>query len=137
MVEKTAESRQSGTARPAVEWITGALSCLMVVTLIAFLLFQALFRDARPPDLSVVVEGVERTENSTMVWIAVANGGDDTAAAVTVQATRKGASDPGAQREIEFDYVAGHAVRRGAFVFPDAEIRPDDLDVEIGGFVEP
>lgn len=130
-------NRPSDTARPAVEWIVGALSCVMVVTLIAFLLYQALFHDGRPPDLSIVIEAVEQTGSGTVVRVAVANAGDEAAAGVRVYAARTDAPDHQMRNEIEFDYVAGHAVRRGAFVFRDATIRPDSLDVEIGGFVEP
>lgn len=129
--------RQSAAARPAVEWIVGALSCVMLAALIAFLLQQALSGDASPPQLSVAIEGIEHAGGGTVVRIAVTNDGDEAAAGVRVLAARAGAPDERARREIEFDYVVGHAVRRGAFRFADAEIQATDLDVGIGGFVEP
>ena len=136
MSKKRNQNRYSGTARPAIEWIAGALSCAMVLALITFLLHQALFRDARPPDLSVVIEGFEHSGTGILVRIAVTNSGDEAASAVRVHAAPSGETESGMRKEVEFDYVAGRSVRRGAFVFPDAAIR-GNLDVEIDGFVEP
>ena len=130
-------SRKSAPARPAVEWVVGIFSALLLVALIAFLLDRALSADGRPPRLSVAIEGIERTQGGTVVWIVLANDGDGTAAAVRVQAARKDARGDDARREIEFDYVASQAVRRGAFLFADAQISASDLDVEVVSFVEP
>ncbi|MCO5147818.1 MAG: hypothetical protein M9895_16770 [Aquamicrobium sp.] len=124
--------RKSANDRPLVEWIVGGIACVAIAGLVGFLVFQALTGDSRPPRLSVTVEAVERGESGAVVRVAVRNHGDRAAAGVTVHA-----ADGGAERSIEFDYVAGHAVRRGAFVFPDADIVPDRLAVGIGGFVEP
>lgn len=137
MAKERTRRRQPQPARPAVEWIAGALSCALVVALIAFLFYRAVSEDAPTPDLSVTIEGIEQAAGGTIVRIAVANSGDAAASAVTVHAARRDAPEGDAGRQIEFDYVAGHAVRRGAFVFPDAAIAPGDLEVEIGGFVEP
>lgn len=126
------KNRTSGNDRPLVEWIVGGIACAAIAGLIGFLVFQALTGDARPPRLSVTIEAIERSENGAVVRVAVRNHGDRAAAGVTVHA-----ADGSAERSIEFDYIAGHAVRRGAFVFPDADIAPDRLAVGIGGFVEP
>lgn len=134
-MQKSRKNGKSETARPAVEWIVGVLSCIAVAILIGFLFHQALFRDARPPDLSVVVEAVERTRNGTLVRIAVRNGGDEAAAAVVVRIA--GANDGIGGSEIEFDYVAGHAVRRGTFVFAGTGLAPEDIEAAVSGFVEP
>lgn len=125
-------NRRSGNDRPLVEWIVGGIACAAIAGLVGFLVFEALTGDARPPRLSVTVEAVERGESGAVVRVAVRNHGDRAAAGVTVHA-----ADGGAERSIEFDYVAGHAVRRGAFVFPGADIAPERLAVGIGGFVEP
>lgn len=125
-------NRRSRNDRPLVEWIVGGLACAAIAGLIGFLVFQALAGNASPPRLSVTVEAIERDGIGAVVRIAVRNHGDRAAAGVAVHA-----ADGGTERSIEFDYVAGHAVRRGAFAFPDADIAPDRLAVGIGGFVEP
>lgn len=128
----TRNRRPSLHDRPLAEWIVGGIACVAIVGLIGFLVFQALTGDARPPRLSVTVEAVERGESGAVVRVAVVNHGDRAAAGVTVHA-----ADGGAERSIEFDYVAGHAVRHGAFVFPEGNVVTERLSVGIGGYVEP
>lgn len=126
----------SGGRRPAVEWVFGAVSAAGVAGLVVFLGYQALFDDSRPAALFVSVEGVERVDAGTVVTVAVANRGGETASAVTVYASAPDASGRASQKQIEFDYIGAHAVRRGAVVFPGA-VAPDALRLEIGGYAEP
>lgn len=112
-------TRRSANDRPMVEWIVGACACVAVAGLIAFLLLQALTGDTRPPRLSVTVERIERDGPGTVVRIAVVNHGDRAAAGVTVYA-----ADGTAERSVEFDYVAGHAVRRVRLSRRDRHRRP-------------
>lgn len=130
------EQTRSEKARPAVEWIFGSVSAAVVVGLVLFLGYQALFGDNRPPELSVSFEGVDQFDNGTVVMVAVANRGDEAASAVTVYASAPDASGRASQKQIEFDHIAAHAVRRGAFVFPGS-ISSDALQFEIGGYTEP
>ncbi len=130
------EQTRSEKARPAVEWIFGSVSAAVVVGLVLFLGYQALFGDNRPPELSVSFEGVDQFDNGTVVMVAVANRGDEAAAAVTVYASTPDASGRASQKQIEFDHIAAHAVRRGAFVFP-GPVDPAALQLEIGGYAEP
>lgn len=134
--KNTRNSRSGTTTRPLAEWVVGALSAIVAAVVVAFLLYQAAFGDARPPDLAVAIEGVDRAGNGTTVRIAVTNSGDEAAAGVAVQASLNNAQGDAVQRDLTFDYVAGHAVRRGAFVLP-GNAAPDDLTVEITGYVEP
>lgn len=137
MPGKPAAAPEREARRPAVEWIVGALSCVAVAALVVFLLDRAMFHDARPPDLSVAIEAIERGADGAMVSIAVRNDGDEAAAGVRVRAGRVAGGDGEADGEIELDYVAGHAVRRGTFVFADAAIAEDGLRIRIVGFIEP
>lgn len=122
--------------RPVVEWAFGAVSAVLVAGLIVHLGYQALFGDARPAALLVAVERIDRLEGASAVMVAIANRGDEAAAAVTVHASAPDASGGVARKQIEFDYVAAHAVRRGVFLFP-GDVAADDLRVEVGGYVEP
>lgn len=126
----------SGKSRPAIEWVFGSASAVLVAALILFLGHQALFADARPPDLLVTVERIDRLRDGSAVTIAVANRGDETAAAVTVSASASAAAGGVSRKRIEFDYVAAHALRRGVFLFPQAVAAPDLL-VEVDSYVEP
>jgi uncharacterized protein (TIGR02588 family) len=117
-------SSERKTDRPLVEWVAGALSCVLVVSLAGFLLHRALSEDRLTPRLSAAVEAIEQGARGALVRIVVSNDGDATAAAVRVRATRR-------------DYLAGRAVRRGAFMMPGTALAPEDIDIEIVGFVEP
>ncbi len=122
-----------GNGRPMIEWAVGAVSAALVICLVGYLVQQAVSGDGRPADLRVSIEHVLQHGGTTTVAVAVSNGGDEAAAAVRVIAA---GPDEAVAREIEFDYIAAHAVRRGAFVFPGA-VGENDLRVEIGGYVEP
>lgn len=127
---------RSDRSRPAVEWIFGSVSAAIVVGLVLFLGYQALFGDTRPPELLVSIDRIDRFDNGTSVIVSVANRGDEAAAAVTVSASASDASGRASQKQIEFDHIAAHAVRRGAFVFP-GPVSSDALQLEIGGYTEP
>ena len=135
MSKKTTRNDRSDATKPLAEWIVGALSAVLVAAVIAFLLYQALLQEARPPDLAVAIESIDRAGSGATVRIAVTNSGDEAAAGVMVRALQRDGQDT-LQRDVTFDYVAGHSVRRGAFVLP-GDAAPDDLTVEITGYVEP
>lgn len=130
------EQARSDKGRPAVEWIFGSVSAVVIAGLVLFLGYQALFGDTRPPELLVSIDRTDQYNSGTTVIVSVANRGDEAAAAVTVYASASDASGRALRKQIEFDYIAAHAVRRGAFVFPGA-ISSDALDFEIGGYTEP
>lgn len=136
MSNESPESPEHHT-RSAVEWIVGAVSGLAVVALIVFLFHQAAFRVAQPPALTVAIEGIEQGPHGTVVKVAVANHGDDAAAGVRVRATHAAAAQDLVHKQIEFDYVAGHGIRRGSFVFSGTAVSASDVEIEIEGFVEP
>lgn len=119
--------------RPMIEWIVGAISAVLVICLVVYLVNHAIFAADSPPELRVTIESVLPGDDMTTVAVAVANGGDQAAAAVKVIAV---GLDAEIVREIEFDFVAAHSVRRGALTFPG---RVDDgqLRIEVGGYVEP
>jgi len=122
--------------RPAVEWVFGIVSAAVVAGLLLMLAYQALFGAARPPELSISIERIDRLDRGVLVAIAVANGGDMAASAVRAHASAPDASGAVVRKRIEFDYVAAHAVRRGAFVF-SGPVAAEDVSVEIDGFTEP
>ena len=117
--------------RPLIEWVFGAISGVLVAALLLFLAYEALLATAQPPELVITMENAQVGDNATTVTVAAANRGDEAAAGVIVYAAHDGA-----RKQIEFDYIAAHAVRRGVFVFP-AGIPVEQLVLEVGGFTEP
>ena len=130
------EQNRSDRSRPVIEWIFGSVSGAVVVGLVLFLGYQALFGDTRPPDLFVSIEGVQELDNGTVVTFAVANRGDKAVSAVTISAAAADASEGASEKQIEFDYIAAHSVRRGDFVFP-GPVAGESLRIGCGGESEP
>lgn len=126
----------SRKGRPAVEWVFGSASAIVVAALILFLGRQALFEEPTPPDLAATVERIDRLPGGSAVVVAIENRGDAAASAVAVTAAAPDAAGGVSRRRIEFDYVAAHAVRRGVFLFP-ATVAAQDLRVEVDSHVEP
>lgn len=127
------DAEKKGRGRPTVEWTFAALSGALVFCLIAFLGHEAISGGIRPAELVVSIDKVEQLASSTMVVVTVANRGDKAAAAVTVNASLAEVTAP--DKQIEFDYIAAHAIRRGAFLFPHP-VKPTALDIQIGGYTE-
>lgn len=124
---------KKGRCRPAVEWTFAALSGVLVLCLVSFLAHEAMSGGIRPAELVVSIDDVEQLDSGVMIMVTVANRGDKAAAAVTVNASLAEATAP--DKQIEFDYIAAHAVRRGAFLFPRS-VEPAALGIQIGGYTE-
>lgn len=120
-----------------MEWVIGAASAILIAGVVVFLAYEAMFADKEPPDLAVAIERLERTGNGTLVMVAVANRGDRAAAEVGVETTVAISGEDPVRKQIRFDYVAAHAVRRGAFVLEGKIVEANEIDVTIHGFVEP
>lgn len=129
------EDREKG--RPAIEWVFGAASAIVVIGIVAFLAYQAAFERRRSPELAATIEKLEQVGNGTLVVIAVSNRGEEAAANVGVAAVVTRGGEQAAAKEIVFDYVAAHAVRRGAFVVEGQDVGEEDLRLTIHGYVEP
>lgn len=111
----------------------GGISAILVACVVLYLGHQARFGESRSYELHVSVENMSRLNDATTLTAAVGHRGDETASAVTVLAICPEGSP---LRQIEFDYIAVHAVRRGAFVFPGAVVA-DQILIEIGGYAAP
>lgn len=123
--------------RPKLEWIVGTACAVLVLGIVGFLAFEAVFGDNRPPQLSAVIERLERASAGTLAMVTVSNEGDQAAAKVGVQATITKAGQPPVQKDIEFDYVAAGASRSGAFVIEGQGVKMEDIAVSVHGFAEP
>jgi len=133
MSSNSRKSSRADRGKPAIEWIAGAASGLIVIGLLGFLAHQAFFEDGSPPRLAVSIDSVEPGENRTVVRVAVKNSGDRAAAGVRVI----GRVEDSAPREIEFDYIAGNEKRHGAFMFSGNLDQNTPIQVEVGGYTDP
>lgn len=132
----TTEGDRETERRPALEWIVGVVSAVVVCAIIIFLAYEAMFGDTRPPTLTATVDGLEEVEGGTLVFVALANRGDQAAAGVIVEATI-GTGDELIRKELTFDYVPSHAVERGAVMVGQGEVTASDVQLAVHGYVEP
>lgn len=130
-------SKTVSNQRPALEWIVGGLSSIVVCGIVLFLGYQALLGDARPPDLSVTIDRVEQVEDGSLIVVAISNRGDQAASDVGVEAIFGGSGPDQVTKEIRFDFVASRSVRRGAFVVKAPAVDARDVRLVIHGYVEP
>lgn len=126
-------TEKHGPRRPVAEWAFAVLSGVLVLGLVAFLGREAVVGGTRSADIVVSIDKIEQVHSGTVVMVTVANRGDKAAASVTVNASLASSSAP--DKQIEFDYIAAHAVRRGAFLFPHPVTRAV-LDIQVGGYTE-
>lgn len=117
-----------------IEWLVGGISGVLVALLIAYLAYQALFSDDRPPRFVIELSDTARREDGLHVNFSVTNRGNETAAGVIVTAT---APDLEQQPEpVTFDYLPGGSVRHGSFVFPD-RVNEADISFRVVSYHEP
>ena len=131
------ENNDRNGRRPALEWVVGVISAMVVFGILAFLSYEALVGDAQPPDLVASIDRVEEIAGGTLIVVTLSNRGDQAAAEITVGATVEGGGDEQKQTEIRFDYVASHAVRRGAFILAGPAVTAEDVRLRVHGYVEP
>jgi len=133
------EKEGSGHSRPksqAVEWILAAVSGLLVLGAIVFLVVEALADVNGQPLLSVEVETVEAVGPGYRVAFTVRNTGEATAASVMVAGTLTASGQPDQRSEVTLDYVPAQSENHGGLFF-ERDPRGGDLHLRVLGYQEP
>lgn len=111
-----------------VEWVLGAVSALLVLAVVGFLVREGLGPAAAPPDLRVA-EAPSSVPGQ--IRFAVGNRGGRTARSVTV-ALVLGAE----RRTLTVDYVPAHSEVTGGFLLPPGVDRAE-TGLEVEGYLDP
>lgn len=120
-----------------IEWVIGAISTVLVLSVLGYLCFRGLAGDSRPPEFAAKVESVELAGDFFHVTVSIANTGDETAAGVILEAALGAEGEAGRERgEIAFDYLPAGSKRRGSFVFRNDPSR-GELRLSVLGYTEP
>lgn len=121
--------------KDTIEWIIGFASAIIVLGILAFLGYQAMFDASGRPILSIRIEQVEQTETGTVVTVAILNTGKKAASAIRISAT----SPPpdGVSRQLQLGYLGSGSVQRAAFLFEGKPIVPGKLRLSVDGYLEP
>ncbi len=131
---------QGQVMAPFWEKVTGAVGLVLVLTVLGYLIYEAL-NPQNPPDISVEQREVTSLGQGFLVQIRATNHGDRTAATVVIEAALHapdaGPDDPPLEAgDVTFDFVPAGSSREGGIVFTHD---PADytLDFQVRSFVEP
>ena len=113
-----------------VTWISGAL----VVSLLAFLLWDAR-QPSLPPTFETSIESRTDRGSSVYVVVGVRNVGDEAARTVEVRVMSVEAGS-GAEAHFTLDWLPGRSTRRGVAVFSQTTA-PQRLRAEVEGYAKP
>ena len=130
-----AEKRSTGSAGPA-EWAMAALSTLLVLGAVAFLLVEGL-SEQRPPAFRVEVLEVRSAGGDFIAEVRVRNIGETTAADVEIEGRPRGAAQARGERAAaRLDYVPGGSERRVGLVFR-TDPREHGVEARVVGYTMP
>lgn len=137
-IDTDEDQTRDGSSR-AVEWVVATGSTLLVGAMMIYLALQAVSGHDRPPDFAIVAESLDRIDAGTLVKVAVYNRGDVAAAEVLLIASVGAPEGTVERREIIFDHLPAHSVRRGALIFPSISmegISQDNMTFQIGSYLD-
>jgi uncharacterized protein (TIGR02588 family) len=119
--EHTAENhrgQQDKDASPPLwEWVVALIGFVFVFGVIGFMLYRAIQGNSSPPELTVQVESTLATSNGYLITFVVTNGGELTAAGVTIQGELRNGTERVEMSTVTLDYVPSRSQRRGGLYF--------------------
>ena len=119
-----------------IEWLTGAVSALLVAAMIGWVGWQAMTRTASPPDLFIAIAATGKAAAGYRVAFDIRNAGTTTAAAVTVVGTLADGRTVIEEAQVTFDYVAAESTASGALLFA-RDPANHRLDIRPVGYTAP
>ena len=132
-----ARTQDKAPREPLLEWIAAGVGLVLTVGMLTVIGREALSGEVgQPPAIEVRVERVVATPAGFVVEIAATNRSGATAAAVQVEGELKDGEAEVETSGAVFDYVPGHATRRGGLFFRE-DPRLHRLEVRALGYQAP
>jgi len=120
----------------AAEWIVAAVSALLVLGVIGFLLYEGVASPKKPPDVTIEVDSVQQAGPGFVALLRARNDGDNTAADVIIEGELMADGKPVEKSETMIDYVpAGGQQRAGLYFTRDP--RSLELRLRAHGYRDP
>lgn len=126
--------RHAGTSR--LEWGVAAVSALVVLAVVGFLLAEGLGEPPTPPEVHVTATAVRPLAIGHLVEFEAANRGGTTAARVEVEGTLRRGGATVETASATLDYVPEDGSRRGGLYF-SADPRAHALELRATGYARP
>jgi uncharacterized protein (TIGR02588 family) len=121
---------------PAFEWAAAIVSAVLVLSLLGYMIREALTREARPPLIAVHADSVVATESGYLVMFTARNAGGETAAALVVRGTLAAGDSTLEESEAAIDYLPLGGSRHGGLLFT-RDPRRHSLELRASGFDTP
>jgi uncharacterized protein (TIGR02588 family) len=119
-----------------LEWIVAAVSALLVLGVIGFLVYDGVVSPKTPPDVRVEVDSIQQAGPGFLVILRARNNGHNTAADVIIEGELMADSGRVEASETTIDYVpAGGEQRAGLYFTRDP--RSLKLRVRAHGYRDP
>ena len=119
-----------------LEWSVFTVSLLLVVTVVAYLAYDAISTNDAPPDLAVQLGTPEQHSGYFAVPITVTNAGDLTAEGVVVEVVVE-RGDEEEQAQLEIAYVPRQSQREGWVTFEQDPQTADRMTARAIGYEQP
>ncbi|HEV3050771.1 MAG TPA: TIGR02588 family protein [Longimicrobium sp.] len=127
---------EGGGVKSRWEWVAAAVSTVLVLAVVGYLLYDGVARPQTPPSVRVRADTVLQADGLWLVRFRATNHGHLTAAGVKVEGELMRADSSVETSEAVLDYVPGRSVRHGGLFFRH-DPRAYRLELRALGYQEP
>lgn len=120
------ERREPGTS--TIEWIVAGIGCLLLLTVIAYLVSDALSGRNGPADIVVQAVGTSAGEGGYVVEFIAGNRAGRSAAGIEITGQLRDGDEVVEERGVTLDYVPQRSERSGALIF---RRNPEEFDLRL------
>jgi uncharacterized protein (TIGR02588 family) len=134
--EGSKQGAKTGFDIPLLEWIVALVGLILVSGSIGFLVYQAITRNASPPDIILNISSITTISNGYLVKFQAINKGESTAKGLIVEGQLKDGNEEIETSETTLDYLPSHSKREGGLFFTK-DPRQFELRLRALGYEQP
>jgi uncharacterized protein (TIGR02588 family) len=132
-----ARKQDKAPREPLLEWIAAGLGLVLTLGVIGVIGREAIAGETQqPPAIDVRAVSLRSMPSGFLVEVVAANRSGGTGAAVTIEGELKSGETSVETSDFTFDYVPGHAERRGGLFFKE-DPRKHQLELRALGYQQP
>ena len=136
MPNKTKKNEEKLDEAPRWMWSIGFLGLVLVLGSIGFALYEAVWGDSSPPDVTVEIDRIVPAQNGFLVEFRLINEGGRTAAGLTVEGMLRNGTEILETSNTTVEYLPSHSERAGGLFFT-LDPRAYDLQLRATGYETP